>query len=319
LKDLAKCSATLFALAVLTTAFVSDVSPAASANPQSKKARSFDMSWKPPDTDAPLTFLAPDEPCVVADVVKKAGERAVEIVDNLGKFDAVETTKRVILDANGFALVSNERNFDYTVEFIRGAGAFRISETRTALTPVEKNFVQDSALAAVVILLHPSHQADFEFGCEGKGDWQGHTSWVIHFAQRDKTPSRILSIRTDRGVYPVPLKGRAWVTTDGYQTVHLETNRQHPLQGVPLVVDAISADYAPVHFSSTNSDLWLPQKVVSYVQMQRQQTVTSHAYSKFQLFSVASSSVITVPKPPDIEVAPAPTGAGAPQPQSQPK
>jgi hypothetical protein len=301
LRDLAQRAATFLALVALCAAFVCEVRPAARLPFQDKKPPKFDVSWKPPDTDAKLSSLTPYDTCPTAEIMAKAGARAGEIVDNLAKFDAVETGKRVVLDENGFALTTQEQDFDYQAEIIHSADTFRIKEARTSLGDERADALRDSALAAMVILLHPSHQSDFEFQCEGRADWQGHPSFVVSFAQRDGVPSRVLSVRTERGEFPVPLKGRVWVTVDGYQTVHLETNRQHPIRGLPLVVDSISADYAPVHFASTNSDLWLPQLVESYVQMARQRIVTIHFYSKFQLFSVSSSSVITVPKPPDVD------------------
>lgn len=300
MNNLAQRIATSFALAVLFAAFVSDLHPAAWIPLQDKKPK-FDVSWKPPDTDARLPSLSADAACPTTEVMEKAGQRAAEIVDNLAKFDAVESGRRVVLDENGFALTTQEQSFDYTAEIVRSGNAFQIKEARTSLGDERADALRDSALAAMVILLHPSHQGDFEFQCLGRSDWKGHPSFVVAFAQRDGVPSRVLSVRTERGEFPVPLKGRAWVTVDGYQTAHLETNRQHPIRGLPLVVDTISADYAPVHFASTNSDLWLPQLVESYVQMARQRTVTIHSYSKFQLFSVSSSGVITVPKAPDID------------------
>jgi hypothetical protein len=299
LKYIAQRSAAIVALAALIVVLVFALQFLPNAAAQSKK--DFDVSWNPPNSEAPLAYLAADEPCPGPEVVSRAGLRAAEIVDNLAKFDAVETTKRAVLDDAGFTLAGTEGSFDYTVEFLKSPGSFKINEARTPLpnSPSKSDSVQDSGLAAMVILLHPSFQSDFEFHCEGKVDWEGRESWVIHFAQLESKPSRILSLRTDHGVYRIPLKGRVWVTADAYQTQHIETNLAHPVQGLPMVVNAVSADYAPVHFKSTNRDLWLPQRVETYVHLSKQRNVTAHAYSQFQLFSVDSTNVISPPKIPD--------------------
>ncbi len=220
MKFLAQRRAALVALAALIAVGVVATQSLTNAVAQNKK--DFDVSWNPPNSEAPLTFLAADEPCPGPEVVSRAGLRAAEIVDNLAKFDAVETTKRAVLDDAGFTLAGTEGLFDYTVEFLKSPGSFKINEPRTPLpnSPSKSDSVQDSGLAAMVILLHPSFQSDFEFHCEGKVDWEGRTTWVIHFSQLENKPSRILSLRTDHGVYRIPLKGRVWVTTDGYQTVH---------------------------------------------------------------------------------------------------
>src|SRR5579871_3982313 len=105
-------------MAALCAAFGSDAHPAALTPIQDKKPPKFDVSWKPPDTDAKLSSLSADPTCPTAEIMAKAGARAVEIVNNLAKFDAVETGKRVVLDENGFPIKTDDQNFDYMAEIV---------------------------------------------------------------------------------------------------------------------------------------------------------------------------------------------------------
>jgi hypothetical protein len=71
----------------------------------------------------------------------------------------------------------------------------------------------------------------------------------------DGMRSRTLSMGTAANVFPVSLKGRAWIAVDSGEIMHLETNL---VKGVPIIelrANAVSIDYAPVAFPSRNLNL----------------------------------------------------------------
>jgi serine/threonine protein kinase len=57
---------------------------------------------------------------------------------------------------------------------------------------------------------------------------------------------------TARHVYPVKLKGRAWIAADSGQVLHIETNLMSGIVELELQTSAVSMDYAPVTFQSQN-------------------------------------------------------------------
>jgi len=63
----------------------------------------------------------------------------------------------------------------------------------------------------------------FGMNCAGLSDWHGQASWIVDFKQRDDKPNRLQSYKIGQMVYPVKLKGRAWITADNYQIVHIES------------------------------------------------------------------------------------------------
>jgi hypothetical protein len=268
-----------------------------SSNTKTKKEA---LKWSPVDTDARLPAITPDPGCPLADATQRAGERAVELVANLEKFDAVESTQQAVLDHDGFPLTSDELELDYSVEFERTNGTFGVHESRTAMkgSSSRPQAIQDSGLAALAIVFHPIYQVDFDMQCEGSMDWEGKAAWVIHFRQKKGKPSRILSIRDGEGLYHVPLKGRAWLAKDSGQLIRLETNLAESIPTLRLVVNSISVNYAPVHFQSKDVDLWLPQRVEAFSDYTTRRFMARHLYSDFQLFSVDTQSVIEKPKLP---------------------
>jgi len=84
--------------------------------------------------------------------------------------------------------------------------------------------IATSGLAAQALIFHPYYVEDFEMSCEGLGQLRGQPAWQVHFRQRNDRPSRFRVYRVKQVVYPVKLKGRAWIATDTLQVVRLETD-----------------------------------------------------------------------------------------------
>jgi hypothetical protein len=105
-------------------------------------------------------------------------------------------------------------------------------------------------------------------------------------------------METTIGVYPLSLKGRAWIAADSGQVMHLETNLVEAILLIDLQASAVSVDYAPVKFQSQNVEIWLPQFAIAYTDYNKRRMVTQHTFSDFQLFSVQTQETIQKPKEP---------------------
>jgi VWFA-related protein len=291
--------------------------PASAANlpeltPPSKKRidRTASIAWAPPHVDSPpksAANLSPP-PCVVADVVKKAGARAEELSTNLQNFDAHEEIRFVQTDPQGLLELLQVGRFDYQVDFGEQSG-HRINETRTFLEgpgdPHLGSFV-DVGLPVFAMIFHPGLQGDYDFRCEGLAKWKDTPAWIVYFEQKGGQRPRTVSMGTAKNTYPVGVKGRAWIAADSGQIIHLETNLVNGLAALELRGNAVSVDYAPVRFKSQNVEVWLPQSAIVYTEYFRRRTIIQHTFSDFQLFSVQTNQVIGT-KP-----------AQKPQPNSQP-
>ncbi|HEV3254136.1 MAG TPA: hypothetical protein VG033_07000 [Candidatus Acidoferrales bacterium] len=290
----------LFATALSLALLCASPSPAhRESRPARQAAKSRSAQWAPPDVDAPLASLASSPPCSLPGVLEQAGERAAELVGNLQNFTAREAVRYEQLDALGAGQAAQFGLFDYVVDFkFRGSG-LTVDETRklTGGSGPPAGSVDDSGLPAIALIFLPAYQNDYDLRCEGLGQWNGQPAWVIHFQQRKGRPSRTRSFRTVDAVYPARLKGRAWIASDSYQILHVETNL---MQAVPLLQlrgEAVSIDYAPVQFHSQEVQLWLPRAAEVFSDFGERRFHVRHDFSDFQLFSVSVRSE-EKPKPP---------------------
>ena len=69
------------------------------------------------------------------------------------------------------------------------------------------------------MIFHPAYRDEYEVTCEGLSRWHGALAWQIHFRQRPDRPVRLREYSVAKQVFPIALRGRAWIATDTYQVV----------------------------------------------------------------------------------------------------
>ncbi|HXW55826.1 MAG TPA: hypothetical protein VEJ67_08770 [Candidatus Cybelea sp.] len=267
------------------------------------------MRWDPPTVDTPILSLAATRPCSLPDVLDQVGQRARQLVDHLQNFDAREEVHFEQTDQHGNSEADVLGQFDYMVDFGQRSDVFHVRETRTSLAGSNKKLsvdMVDTGLPALALIFHPSLRTDYEFRCEGFSPWRNQGAWVVYFRQIEGRRPRTAAIATPTEVYPIRLKGRAWIAADSGEVMHLETNLAKQVamicncakRVVVLEANAVSVDYAPVKFRSENTDVWLPQSAVAYSDYGYRRLVIEHSFSDFQLFSVQTQQIIGAPKEP---------------------
>ena len=278
-------------------------SPATAANlpevsaPRKKKESGPALDWDPPEVDAPVPSISAAQACALPDVLKQAGERAEELIHHLENFDAQEQISFEQTDSQGIIEKSLAAKFDYLVDFGEHSG-HKLHETRTLVAGTgdrELSAHVDMGLPAFAMIFHPALQSDYEMRCEGLSQWNNQPAWVVYFEQRKGKRPRTVSMGTAMNVYPLSLKGRAWIAADSGQIRHLETNLLEGIVVLQLRANAVSVDYAPVKFKSQNAEVWLPQSAVVYTEYYERRTIIKHTFSDFQLFSVRTQQVIQRP------------------------
>jgi len=266
---------------------------------QDKQNKPAELHWDPPQVDDPVPGLSNTPPCSLHEVLRQAGRRAAELVDLLQNFDAHEHLRFEQTDRLGMSEMYITENFDYLVDFGEPSGPLRVQETRTPLAGSDNarlSTIVDKGLPVLALIFYPGMQSDYEMRCQGLAQWNNLPAWVVYFRQVDGVKPRTLSMGTAANVFPVSLKGRAWIASDTGQIMHLETNL---VKGVPIIelrANTVSIDYAPVDFASRHIELWLPKSAVAYTDYGKRRTIIEHTFSDFQLFSVQTQQVIGKPK-----------------------
>jgi hypothetical protein len=286
---------------IASALLISPLSLAARQSPDlERKLKNRSLSWNPPALDSPVRSLASSPPCELAKVLAQAGARESEQVTNLQNFTAQEKIEYRTTDVQNFVQDLGSEMFDYIVVFQQSPGGLVFEEKRnprrgSSLSPAA---TQDTGLPEIVLIFLPNMQDDYEMTCEGAAQWYGQLTWVVRFQQRKDKPSRSYSFRVGNAVYPVGLKGRAWIASDSGEVVHMETGLMAEVPAVRVRQAYLSIDYAPVQFQAQLVKIWLPKLVDGFWDFGDHRTIVYHTFSDFFLFSVQTEQKIDKPKQP---------------------
>lgn len=283
-------------LAALCCAGLAACVPAAPGDEKSAKAKA--LNWQPPNVDAPLRSLMSIPPCDAEKVLAEVGGHATEMTANLENFTAEEKIEYVQLNYTGKPEESDSSVFEYVFGFEQQGGGRSSREYRSPAKGGHSFAAsnQDTGLAALALIFLPGLQTDYDMNCEGLDKWNGQLAWVMRFQQRKEKPRRTLLFHTDAGTVGAMLKGRAWISAESGQVLHLETNLMQDIPAMNLRFSAISVDYAPAQIESKRLELWLPKRVEAYWEISTHRIILYHSFSEFKVFSVDTEQNIQKPK-----------------------
>ena len=259
-----------------------------------------ELWWAPPNVEAPIPASSRSVSCVLSTVLEQVGARALEFSATLEKFTAQEEIQYAKFDQYG-ALEENDSSvFDYTFGFEkRGAG--RGSQEYRTPTKGGHAFPasnQDTGDAALALIFLPAIQTDYEMRCEGVDKWNGKPAYLIHFEQRKDKTVRTLVFGGNRGVIPVMLRGRAWISAENNQVLHLEAGTMDAIPVYKLRSSTIAVDYGPVQIHSQGINLWLPKSIEAYWEYDNARVILIHSYANFRVFSVETEEKVKPPNAP---------------------
>jgi tetratricopeptide (TPR) repeat protein len=253
-------------------------------------------TWQPMGIDSAAPVVATGVTCPYEKVVTEAGDRVEELVNDVGKFAAVEELLHERLDKIGNPTSKETRKFDYAASISESSepGVMQVDEYRTQRYGVEDlpDHIADNGFAALALVFHPALRGDFQMTCEGLSDWHGQAAWLVRFQQRDDRPNHIQGYVIGPRTYPVNLKGRAWITAGKFQIVRIESEMISPLPEIQLMAEHQITEYGPVPFATKNLELWLPKTAEVYLQFRGRRYYRRHTFEKYMLFSVDSDEKV---------------------------
>jgi tetratricopeptide (TPR) repeat protein len=219
------------------------------------------QQWLPPNVDDAVPPAETAMSCPLHQILKETGERVVEFVSNVDRFSATETMNHEALNEYGLAVHYERRSFNYLVaiqEF--RPGVYDVQEFRDGLTTTDifPEHVATVGTVALVFVFHPNYADDFDFRCEGRAHQGGQDAWQVHFAQKPDHPPRLRSYRLANRYFRVGLKGRAWISTETFQVLRLESDLTGTLPEIRLRADHEDIQYGPVLVKRKELVLWLP-------------------------------------------------------------
>jgi len=256
-------------------------------------------TWEPPSLDEVKPPVAAGVTCPSEKVIQASGERVKQLVDDVSRFAAVEDLLHQSLDDLGNPIRSETRKFNYVVSISEPEpGSLVVDEYRADRLHLSDypDQIASSGFAALALVFHPNMRDDFELSCEGLGGWHGQATWLVHFVQRDDRPNRMHTYKVGAQVYPVKLKGRAWITADNFQIVRIESEMVSPMPQIQLRSEHQIVEYGPVPFARKNLSLWLPRSAEIYFDFRRHRYHRRHSFGHYMLFAVDSNEKTVPPK-----------------------
>jgi tetratricopeptide (TPR) repeat protein len=274
-----------------------DLSAIASLSP--RNVASKNSAWFKPGVDDVVPTVSPNVSCSLPDVLNGAGKRVEQLMANLEKFSAKEQVKHFPVDRNGEMRSPDTRSFEY-IAFVsqKPHSVIYLEEFRNG--SLDRNLfpagIATEGLPAMALIFHPQMSSDFNFVCEGLGQTNGRPAWQIHFQQRPDRAGRIRGYVVASTLYPMALKGRAWIDAGTYQVSRLESEMVSPIPQIDLLQEHLSIEYAPVQFHTANLQFWLPHSAELFVERSKGAFYRTHTFSKFQVFNVSMDQKLLAPK-----------------------
>jgi len=256
-------------------------------------------SWLPPGVDDERPSVAQGVNCPTDKVIAESGARVEQFANNISKFAAIEDLIHERVDELGHAMTKESRKYNFVAEISQDKpGYLEVEEYRTENTQAAEfpDNIATRGFPSLALVFHPAMRDNFEFVCEGLGELRGQATWLMHFRQRDDRPNRIQELKAGGMIYPVNLKGRAWISAATFQIVRIEAELVKPMPNIQLLTEHEIVDYGPVQFSNKDTELWLPIKADLYLDFRKHRYYRQHSFSHFMLFSTDSQDKVSGPK-----------------------
>jgi tetratricopeptide (TPR) repeat protein len=273
--------------------------PAVPSTPAIAEELTPPPKWMPPDVDESMPAIEPGVACPLQEIQEQTAKLVSEFIDAANRITATEKLENEVLNRTGFSTVRESRTFEYVASITEiRPGMLDVEEYRNGSTDPEifPQHIATRGLPSLVLIFHPIYKDDFEVTCEGLSRWHGGLAWQVHFRQKPDKPSRLRRYRVGGQLSLVSLRGRAWIATDTFQVVSLETDIVSPIPEIRLKAEHVSVDYAAVIFRKDNQKLWLPENAELFFDFGGHRIHRRHHFSNYLLFSVDEKERISEPK-----------------------
>jgi len=258
-------------------------------------------SWPPADGSNALPSIEPGPACNAKEVVRMAGQKIQEFVENVQRFTATESSERETINKSGEVIHTEQRTYEYVVSIEEiQSGILNVEEYQLPKTAADRSTqtVMNLGLPALLLVFHPYNSESFTMDCEGLTSVNGRKVWQVYFRQEENQPNKVRRYRLgmDGPSYRVDLHGRAWFDAASYQIIKLQADLIRAIPEIQLTVDHTSVEYGPVNFNSRNIEMWVPQTGELFSERKGRRFHERLTFSGYLLFAVDDRQKITTPK-----------------------
>jgi tetratricopeptide (TPR) repeat protein len=254
------------------------------------------QKWEPADIDESIPPVLSKAVCPMSKILQEASSRTLDLIDNMQRFSASERIEQIDFDKDGKRRSSGTETLTYVAQIEDNSSGYpSIREYRTDVNGTRHSAVMDFGAAAFALMFHPSHIGNFNFRCEGLSEIEGSTAWQLHFEENADPERSFSAIGVGRSLYLTRLKGRAWIASDNYNVLRIETDLVEPVTQMKLEREHQVITYIPVEVPERHIRLWLPASSSLYVAYRGHRHQRIHNFGQYQFFSVESTDVVKAP------------------------
>lgn len=259
------------------------------------------LHWLPVNVDDAVPPVEPGVSCSLADVLKNTSAHVSELPSLVDRYTATEVLHHEDVNNAGYADHVENLSFNYLAsirEIKNRFGEFLdVQEYRNGSTGNDMfpDQMASTGLPSIVLIFHPWLIADFDMKCEGLSRVHTGFAWQVYFSQKKDKLSRIRQYRMGGHVYPIALKGRAWIDPNTFQVLRLETDLRESRPDLRLTTEHLVMEYGPVHFKSRKEILWLPESAEYYAIFRGHRFHRRHSFTNYVLFSIDDKQKIGEP------------------------
>ena len=252
--------------------------------------------WGPPDIDASVPPVLGNGACPLSQILNETSNRTLGMIESMQRFSASERIEQIDIDKNGKRRNSSAQTANYVAQIEQKSSGYpSIQEYRSEGTGIRHASVMDFGTAAFALIFHPTHVGNFDFRCEGLTELRGSPAWQVHFEESTDSNRSFSAIRVGGSTNLTRFKGRAWIATDSYNVLRIETDLVAPIAQIHLQREHLVITYAPVEFPRRHIRLWLPESSSLYIAYRGHRYERVHTFSQFQLFSVETTEAAKDP------------------------
>jgi tetratricopeptide (TPR) repeat protein len=262
-------------------------------------------NWMPRDVDESMPAVEPGISCPWQKVQREVGERERDFVGAVNRISATESLMNEEVNPSGYPAKRETLTYSYAANFEQARpDMLDVEEYRngTVDLSVFPDHVATLGLTSLALIFHPLFQEDYEMTCEGLSRGNGQLAWQVHFRQRPEKPTRMRGYEVNGRLFPVALRGRAWIAVETYQVINLETDIVSPVREIRLRAEHSSVSYQPIRFRTRDQQLWLPNSADLFFDFRGHRRHRRHHFTHYMLFSVDERQQISVPTvQPDVD------------------
>jgi hypothetical protein len=192
------------------------------------------------------------------------------------------------LGKNNKVTYQREAIFDYLVFLDLQSDGIGVTESRQAKRASGKGenvpLLVTNGFSTMLLIFHPYYQNSFEFEPLADEVVDGKTLQRVHF--RHVKGTRSPSVLQLRGRdYPLDFEGTAWLDPESGAIVRIESGLEASMEDVGLRAFHSDVRYAPVRFSTSTEQYWLPITAEIEAETPRQHWRNIHRFTDYKLFS----------------------------------